>query len=68
MQIDLYTKAVLTVIALALSAIALQNIVPSAYAQKSGHPVKVLICDPLYWENDASNCVRISSGAIRVAQ
>jgi len=33
MQTDLYTKAVLTVIALALSAIALQNFTPFAYAQ-----------------------------------
>jgi len=68
MQTDLYTKAVLTVIALALSAIALQNTIPSAFAQKTGHPVKILICDPLYWENEMNNCVRISSGALKVQQ
>jgi hypothetical protein len=33
MNIDFYTKGVLTVIALALSAIALQNAIPSASAQ-----------------------------------
>ena len=42
MQTDLYTKAVLTVIALALSAIALQNTIPSAFAQST--LTKVIIC------------------------
>lgn len=34
MSTDLYTKAVLTVIALALSVIALQNFIPPAHAQQ----------------------------------
>lgn len=45
MKTDLYTKAVLTIIAFALSAIALQMSLPSAYAQ-SGLPLRVVICDP----------------------
>ncbi len=44
MKTDLYTKAVLTVIALALSAIALNQSIPSAFAQNKG-VVKVAICD-----------------------
>ena len=36
MKTDLYTKAVLTVIALALSAIALNQGIPSAFAQNKG--------------------------------
>ena len=58
MQTDLYTKAVLTVIALALSAIALQNFIPLAHAQTSGFrftPTGALMvtnCDPEYsYEN-----------------
>lgn len=43
MKIDFYTKAVLTVIALALSVIALQHSIPSAFAQSQ--PIKVLLCD-----------------------
>jgi hypothetical protein len=43
MKTDLYTKFVLTVIALALSAIALQHSIPSAFAQ--GNVQKVVICD-----------------------
>ena len=45
MTTDLYTKAVLTVIAIALSGIALQHAIPSAFAQ-SNRPIKVLLCDP----------------------
>ncbi len=45
MKVDLYTKAILTVIALALLAIALQLTIPSAFAQNNGI-VKVAICDP----------------------
>jgi hypothetical protein len=65
MQTDLYTKAVLTVIALALSAIALQNTIPSAFAQNKGQPVKVIVCDPISWE---INCANIWNGAIKVGQ
>jgi hypothetical protein len=45
MTTDRYTKVVLTVIAVALSAIALQLSIPSAFAQ-SNRPVKVWLCDP----------------------
>jgi hypothetical protein len=68
MQNDLYTKAVLTVIALALSAIALQNFIPLAHAQN--YPIKleemskapiqrVMICD-------LANCANVNNGALRV--
>ena len=45
MKSDLYTKVILTVIALALSAIAFQLTMPSAFAQNNGI-TKVAICDP----------------------
>jgi len=65
MKIDLYTKAVLTVIALALSAIALQHAIPSAFAQSGIQ--KVMICDP----KDHSECSRVGpafgmNGALNV--
>jgi hypothetical protein len=47
MKTDLYTKVILTVIALAMSAIALQQGIPSAFAQ-SGGIQKVIICDARY--------------------
>ncbi len=59
MQTDLYTKAVLTVIALALSAIALQHAIPSASAQAYNRPSgvqSVAICNP-----DGRNCADINS-------
>ena len=65
MQTDLYTKAVLTVIALALSAIALQNAIPSAFAQNRGQPVKVIVCDPLNFE---VACANVWGGALKVGQ
>lgn len=65
MQIDLYTKAVLTVIAIALSAIALQNTIPSAFAQNKGLPVKVIVCDPITWTVD---CAEVGGGAIKVGR
>jgi hypothetical protein len=43
MKTDFYTKFVLTVIALALSTIALQNSLTPAYAQSGIQ--KVVICD-----------------------
>jgi hypothetical protein len=59
MNIDFYTKGVLTVIALALSAIALQNAIPSASAQayngRSGVQL-VAICNP-----DGKACADINS-------
>jgi len=59
MKSDLYTKFVLTVIALALSAIALQHAIPSAFAQayngRSGVQL-VAICNP-----DGKNCADVNS-------
>ena len=43
MKTDLYTKSVLTVIAISLAGIALQHTIPSAFAQ--GNVQKVVICD-----------------------
>lgn len=45
MKIDIYTKAVLTVIALSLSAIAIQMAIGNAYAAEA--VTKVTICDEL---------------------
>ena len=45
MTVDRYTKIVLTVIAVSLSTIALQQVIPSAFAQQSSRPLKVVICD-----------------------
>jgi len=67
MQIDLYTKAVLTVIALALSAIALQSFIPLAHGQDfikleemSKAPIqRVMICD-------LAHCANVNDGALRV--
>jgi hypothetical protein len=56
MQTDLYTKAVLTVIALALSAIAIQLTTKDAHAQSSGFrftengALMVSECHPNYIE------------------
>jgi len=63
MKSDLYTKFVLTVIALALSAIAMQNTIPSAFAQANRQPVKVIICDPMSYE---VSCASVSYGAVKV--
>lgn len=63
MKTDLYTKFVLTVIALALSAIALQNTIPSAFAQTNRQPIKVVICDPIGYE---VACANVSYGAMKV--
>ena len=56
MKSDLYTKAILTVIALALLVIALQLTIPSAFAQNNGI-IKVAICDP----NHPNSCAGIYS-------
>ena len=45
MQIDRYTKAVLTVIALALSAIAVRGAGGPAIAQSRDTVQKVVVCD-----------------------
>jgi hypothetical protein len=59
MQTDLYTKAVLTVIALALSAIALQHAIPSAFAQST--LTKVIICE------SQNNCASVDGSGLRVS-
>ncbi len=46
MQIDLYTKSILTVIAISLLTIALQNFIPVANADKTKIQ-RVAICDLL---------------------
>jgi hypothetical protein len=59
MKSDLYTKAVLTVIALSLAIIALQHVVPSAFAQAYNSQSRVqlvAICNP-----DGRNCADINS-------
>ena len=54
MQTDLFTKAVLTVIALALSAIAIQLTTKDAHAQSGGFSftetgaLMVVQCEPAY--------------------
>lgn len=68
MQIDLYTKAVLTVIAISLSAIALQHTIPNAFAQaKVDKPIRVTICDPdsegIF---DRMHCAKIPYSALTV--
>jgi len=52
---DRYTKIVLTVIAVSLSTIALQQVIPSAFAQQS--PIKVVICDSV----EANFCARVGT-------
>lgn len=59
---DIYTKAVLTVIAVALTLIALQNV--GARAQQSSGLTKVVICDA----DHTSRCVGITEdGKLPVA-
>jgi len=63
MTTDLYTKAVLTVIAIALSAIALQHAIPSAFAQNIiQQPVKVIICDPISW----MDCAAVTGSTVSI--
>ena len=56
MQVDYYTKAVLTVIAAALTISALQNMVNVSNAQQSSIQ-KVTICD-----ENGEQCAGIASG------
>jgi hypothetical protein len=65
MTTDRYTKVVLTVIAIALSVIALQHTLPSAFAQNNAKPVKVIVCDPISWQVE---CADVTAGAIKVGR
>jgi len=62
MQTDLYTKAVLTVIALALSAIAIQLTTKDAHAQQGGFrftrtgALMVTQCEPEKGDGYLVNC------------
>jgi len=61
MKVDLYTKSVLTIIAVALSAIAIKSYPSAAHAQFDSIQ-KVAICSP-----DGENCAYVSDeNAIRV--
>lgn len=54
MKIDIYTKTVLTIIALSTSILALKEFIPIAYAQN--RPSKVAICD-----ETGNKCVDVES-------
>ena len=76
MKTDLYTKAVLTVIAISLSAIAVQHTIPNAFAQQNTQPIKVMICDPNpNWYNsygynsssgDQYHCAKVDGQSVKV--
>ena len=59
MQIDLYTKGVLTVIALSLTVIACKQLLPRAHAKIVPQPV--VICS-----FKASECVDVYNGKLKV--
>ena len=54
MKIDLYTKSILTVIAISLSSIAINGFIPNAYASKNTMQ-KIIICDPVLHDR----CARV---------
>ena len=58
-MIDRYTKTILTVIAAALVALAVQNALPSARA--AGGVQKVVICN-----KDGTRCADVSVGELQV--
>jgi hypothetical protein len=66
MQTDLYTKAVLTVIAIALSGIAIQLTTKDAHAQQGGFrftqsgALMVTPCDFLFRPRDTGEAVRVT--------
>jgi hypothetical protein len=64
MKTDLYTRVVLTVIAVSLSVIALQQSVKPAYAQNSYQ--KVIVCNP--YGTKVSDCASVTSGSLQVQQ
>ena len=57
MKTDLYTKSVLTIIAMSLVVIAIQNTAPVAYASNSKLQ-KVVICDPFQ-----DRCARVGTAS-----
>ncbi len=57
MKIDLYTKSVLTIIAISLSVIALKIVTPIAYANQQKIQ-KVVICDPI-----TDRCARVGTAS-----
>jgi hypothetical protein len=65
---DRYTKIILTVIAAALSVIALQNtrIVPAFAAQQSAAPVQVQICGINPSAFGAWNCASMVGDSLQV--
>lgn len=68
MQTDLYTKAVLTVIALALSGIAIQLTTKDAHAQSGGFrftetgALMVARCDPAYRDDSSKRVYCATDG------
>jgi hypothetical protein len=71
MQTDLYTKAVLTVIALALSAIAIQLTTKDAHAQQGGFrfiqngALMVTECDPEKGDGYVVYCRGLNGNVVR---
>jgi len=60
MKIDIYTKTVLTIIAVSLSVIAIRSAIPNAYASEVQ---KVVICD-----QGGKNCSDVFGGALRIRE
>ena len=66
MKTDLYTKTVLTIIAVSLAIIALRHSIPSAFAQ-SPQMSYVIICDPDNWGRyrfPDGSCAHVSKGQL----
>ena len=57
MKIDLYTKSVLTIIAICLTVIAIKIVTPIAYANQQKLQ-KVVICDPI-----TDRCARVGTAS-----
>ena len=73
MTTDLYTKAVLTVIALSLSVIAIQLTTKDAHAQQQGFRfsknglLMVTVCDLTNNAYNETYCVDVSKDGLKVA-
>ena len=66
MKTDLYTKTVLTIIAVSLAIIALRHSIPSAFAQPPQMSY-VIICDPDNWGRYSfpdGSCAQVSNGQL----